>query len=53
MSEQRNLRNGRPWKVPPTVSVVVPCEPEHEWMELGGPGDEWRECFLCGKQEDR
>ena len=27
-----------------------PCE--HEWMEFGGPGDEWRECFVCGLQED-
>jgi hypothetical protein len=25
---------------------------DHEWMEFGGPGDEWRECFLCGRQED-
>jgi hypothetical protein len=25
---------------------------EHDWMELGGPGDEYRECWLCGLQED-
>jgi hypothetical protein len=25
---------------------------EHDWMDFGGPGDEWRECFACGKQED-
>jgi hypothetical protein len=24
----------------------------HDWMERGTPGDEWRECFLCGLQED-
>ena len=33
------------------VSVDADCE--HEWMEFGGPGDEWHECFLCGLQEDR
>jgi hypothetical protein len=26
---------------------------DHEWTERGGPGDEWRECWLCGLQEDR
>lgn len=26
---------------------------DHEWMEFGGPGDEWRECFLCGRIEDQ
>jgi hypothetical protein len=24
----------------------------HDWMQRGTPGDEWRECFLCGLQED-
>ncbi|MCU1617374.1 MAG: hypothetical protein JWO98_4914 [Frankiales bacterium] len=28
-----------------------PCD--HEWTERGGPGDEWRECWLCGLQEDQ
>ena len=27
-----------------------PCE--HEWIEQGGPGDEWRECDRCGLIED-
>ena len=33
-------------------SIEAPAGCEHEWVELGGPGDEWRECFLCGLQED-
>ena len=25
---------------------------EHDWMQRGTPGNEWRECYLCGKDED-
>lgn len=32
------------------VPRIETCE--HEWMQFGGPGDEWQECFLCGLQED-
>jgi hypothetical protein len=24
----------------------------HEWGDRGTPGDYWRECWLCGVQED-
>ena len=30
--------------------AAAPCG--HIWMARGSFGDEWRECFLCGKQED-
>lgn len=26
--------------------------PGHDWIARGIPGDEYRECWLCGKQED-
>jgi hypothetical protein len=36
-----------------TLGVVpVNADCEHEWMDFGGPGDEWRECFACGLVED-
>jgi hypothetical protein len=27
------------------------AECAHEWEDGAAPGDEWRECFLCGKQD--
>ena len=27
-------------------------ECEHEWGDRGARDDRWRECWLCGKQED-
>lgn len=30
----------------------VPCVGEHDWVGFGGPGDEWRECFACGLEQD-
>lgn len=32
-------------------AAITPC-PSHDWVQRGSFGDEWRECFLCGKQED-
>jgi hypothetical protein len=26
--------------------------PPHDWTDRGTPGDYWRECWLCGTQED-
>lgn len=25
---------------------------DHEWTKVGGPGDEWRVCFLCDAEDD-
>jgi hypothetical protein len=32
--------------------VVGPSGCEHEWSQRGTEGDRWRECWLCGLQED-
>lgn len=33
-----------------THATVRRCD--HEWGERGGPGDQWRECWLCGTTRD-